>query len=165
MASTSDTSDKLFLLDQKEDFHHYLLALLEKGARDVAIFSRKLNPLFFDHDDINDTLSKISRASRNASIRIAIQDPQAIVDANHKLLKLCHRLSSKIKIQKIIIEPQDPYEFVIVDDDKLWLQHSEKQYTGFANFDARPEVKRFLITFNDLWKNSEEDVRLRNLVL
>lgn len=165
MSSTSNTSDQLFLLDNREDLLEHLIKVLSQGRRDIAIFSRSLNSALFNQDEVISSLSSIARLSRQANIRIVIENPQAIIDAKHKLLPLCHRLTSKIKIQRITIEPQDDYEFVIVDTDKLWLQHAEGKYSGFANYAARPEVKRFLTVFNDLWKHSEEDSRLRNLLI
>lgn len=165
MSSISPTSDQLFLLDNKDDLKNHLIKLLEQGKHDVAIFSRSLNPFLFNHQAIRDVLSEIARSTSVASIRILVEHPQNIVESRHTLLTLSHRLNSKIKIQKIIIEPQEPYEFVVIDNDKVWLQHSEDSNTGFANYDARPEAKRFLTLFNDYWKNSEEDVRLRKLLL
>jgi hypothetical protein len=146
MSSISTTSDQLFLLDNKEDLQEHLIKLLEKGKHDVAIFSRSLNPSV-------------------SSVRIIIERPQTVVESRHTLLTLSHRLSSKIKIQKLLIEPQNPYEFVIVDNDKLWLQDQEESNTGFTNYAARPEAKRFLSLFNDYWRYSEEDIGLRSLAL
>ncbi len=165
MSVTSNTSDQLFLLDNREDLTEHVETMLSKADRSVYIFSRKLNPLFFNHSHIADKLSALARKSHRSDIKILIESPQYIVEENHRILHLSHRLMSKIKLQKIVVEPQDDYEFMIVDNDKLWLQHKEESYTGFANYDARPEVKRFNIVFNDLWKNSEEDVRLRRLSL
>jgi len=165
MSSISPTSDQLFLLDNQEDLQEHLIKILEKGKRDIAIFSRSLNPSLFNNQSVRDTLSKVARSSSVSSVRILINHPQIIVESGHTLLTLSHRLSSKIKMQKLLIEPQDPYEFVIIDNDKVWLQHSEDSNTGFANYNARPEAKRFLNLFNDYWKNSEEDVRLRRLTL
>lgn len=165
MSSVSSTSDTLFLLDNKTDLQDHLVNMLQQGRKDVAIFSHSLDPTLFNDEALNSAISTIARSSPSSCIRIAIEEPQALVDANHKLLTLSQRLVSKIKIQKITVEPQDPYQFMIVDQDKLWLQHSKDSFTGFANYDARPEVKRFISIFNDLWKNSESDARLRKLLI
>ncbi|MFT6389566.1 MAG: hypothetical protein ACJAUP_002959 [Cellvibrionaceae bacterium] len=165
MSSISTTSDQLFLLDNKEDLQEHLIKLLEKGKHDVAIFSRSLNPALFNHQAVRDALSTIARRASVSSVRIIIERPQTVVESRHTLLTLSHRLSSKIKIQKLLIEPQNPYEFVIVDNDKLWLQDQEESNTGFTNYAARPEAKRFLSLFNDYWRYSEEDIGLRSLAL
>jgi hypothetical protein len=165
MSSQSSTSKDLFLLDKPEELAEHLIKALDKANYRIYIFSRRLNPLFFNHERVLDTISTTARHSRRADIRILVERPQTIVDVNHKLLKLSQRLPSKIAIQKITTEPPDDYEFVIIDNDKIWLQHKEDIYTGFTNYDARPEVKRFEVVFNDLWKNSQEDARLRRLSL
>ncbi len=165
MSSISQTSDKLYLLDTQEDMTEHLIKALKQASNRIYIFSRRLNPLFFNHEEIVEALSSTARRSHRSDIKILVERPQIVVEVNHKVLKLAQRLPSKIGIQKITAEPQDDYEFVIIDDNKIWLQHKEDTYTGFANYDARPEVKRFEVVFNDLWKNSQEDARLRRLSL
>lgn len=165
MATQSNASDQLFLLDTREDLQEHLLNMLKKGRKDIAIFSHKLDPVLFNNDSISAAISGVARSSHASKVRIAIEQPQVLVESSHQILSLAQRLVSKISIQKVTIEPQDSYQFVIVDRDKLWLQHSEEHFTGFANYDARPEVKRFLAIFNELWKYSEEDSRLRVLSL
>lgn len=165
MSSISSTSDDLYLLDNQGDIAEHLIQALNKAHHRIYIFSRHLNPIFFNNERVLDALSTTARRSHRSDIRILVERPQAVVEVHHKLLKLSQRLPSKIAIQKITVEPQDDYEFVIIDNDIVWLQHQEDIYTGFTNYDARPEVKRFEVVFNDLWKNSIEDVRLRRLSL
>jgi hypothetical protein len=165
MPKKSSTSEELFILETLEDLQHYLLKIVQQTRRDCLIFSRKLNPKLFNHENIHDAFSKLARSSNLAQIKILVADPTALVECNHQLLQLSQRLPSKIRIQKIQFEPEKDYEFIIADKDKLWLQHSEDTYTGFANFDAKPEVKRFTTEFNDLWKNSDESPYLRQLNL
>jgi phosphatidylserine/phosphatidylglycerophosphate/cardiolipin synthase-like enzyme len=165
MSSQSPTSDDLYLLDKQEDLAEHLIKALNKANYRIYIFSRCLNPIFFNNDSVLEALSITARRSRRSDIRILVEHPQAVVEVNHKILNLSQRLPSKIAIQRITTEPQDDYEFVIIDNDKIWLQHKQDTYTGFTNYAARPEVKRFEVVFNDLWKNSLEDPRLRRLSL
>lgn len=165
MATQSKTSDQLFLLDTREDLQEHLLKILDEGRKDIALFSYSLDTALFNNDAVCSAISKIARSSHVSTVRIAIEEPQALVEANHKVLALAQRLVSKISVRKITIKPQDNYQFVIVDKDKLWLQHGQEHFTGLANYDARPEAKRFLNLFNDFWKYSQEDPRLRALTL
>ena len=139
--------------------------MLSGNCQNVCLFSRKLDPKVFNHSDISEALSAIARKSRLPTIQILIDDPKALIDNNHKLLNLYRRLPSKISIQRITIEPETDYEFMIVDQDKLWLQHNEGIYTGFANYNAKLEAKKFKELFHELWKNSQSDTRLRQLYL
>jgi hypothetical protein len=165
MSTLSPTSDQLHILENLDDLREHLIAILGKGKLEVSIFSRQLNPRLFNHEEIANTLSRIARSHPLSQVKILIEQPQAIIDANHQLMYLHRRLPSKTSMQKLMIKPQDDYAFVIVDKDKLWLQHKEDDYTGFANYQAAPEVKRFSTLFNDLWKNSEVDNGLRQLTL
>jgi len=58
---------------------------------------------------------------------------------------------------------------MIVDDNKLWLQHNENETTGansgFVNFSARVEVKKCMDKFRQWWRYSESDIRLKQLNL
>ncbi|MEO0443396.1 MAG: hypothetical protein AAFZ92_06595 [Pseudomonadota bacterium] len=165
MARQSETSEQLWLLDKQSDLKEHLHNIVLSGQQKVFIFSRELNGLLFNHQQLSQSISRIARASRFSEVKIVIEKPHALVESNHHLLKLAQRLPSKIAIKKLLIDPQDDYAFVIVDDDKLWLQHREDSNTGFANYDAKPEVKRFKTVFDGLWRNSQEDSQLRKLAL
>ena len=161
----SSTQQSLFILDSAEEMQRHIQQLLEQGKHKVAIFSRTLNPLLFNHIAIVDAVSAIARSSPNAEVSILVQQPQVVAETNHLLLDLYRRLPSKIQCRKVIIEPQDDSEFMLVDDDKLWLQHKVGIYTGFANYDDRPQVKQYREKLSTLWLHSEEDARLRSIIL
>lgn len=169
MARQSESSDNLSLLDTLEDHQSYIVKLLRQGRHTVFIYSADLNALLFEQAEVIENLSRIARNGATSDIRIIIEDPQMLVDSNTKLLNLARRLPSKIKIQKLTIDPPDNTAFMLVDDDKIWLLHDHQiiagENTGFANFDAKPEVKNTRGIFKDLWRYSEEDVRLRQLSL
>ena len=124
-----------------------------------------LNPIIFNHIDFIDALSRLARRSRLPEIRIIICDARALIDNNHRILPLSHRLTSKIKLRKLTIDPIDEKEFILIDYDKLWLQHKPEEMLGFANYAAAAEVKNLQVVFEDLWKNSVEDPSLRQLLL
>lgn len=165
MSPVSPTSDQLFLLQDSEEMREHLLQILQQGRQRLLLFNPDLDNSLFNHDEISDCISKLARQSQLSEIKIVVMHPQSLVDSNHKLLQLSRRLPSKIAIQKLTIDPPEVHSFMIVDQDKLWLQHQATIYEGFANYAARPEVKHFATLFNELWKYSEEDPRLRQLVI
>ncbi len=165
MSPQSTTDKNLYLLEDPESLQEHLVNMARKARKDIAIFSHSLEPMLFNNEALTSAISTTARRSRNSSIRIIIEEPKVLVDTNHRILTLSQRLVSAISIKKLMIEPQDGYQFMIVDNDKLWLQHNLENFSGFANYAARPEAKRFMTIFNDLWKNSEENARLRQLIL
>ena len=169
MAKQSETDSNLYLLDSLEDYQSKILDLLEQGKYTVKIFSRELNHLLFDSTQVVEAVSAIARRSPASDVRLLITQPQSLVDQNHKLLTLARRLPSKIKIQKLTIDTTDNKAFMIVDDNKVWLQHDEEviagENTGFVNINAKAEAKQLSQEFSELWRYSEDDVRLRKLTI
>ena len=169
MPRPASSSEHLYLLDTLDDHQTAILKLLSEGQNNVFIFSRDLNSLLFNHAEVVDEISRIARRTPSSDVRLLIQNPQVVVEADHKLLRLAQRLSSRITIQKLTIDPPNNQSFMVIDDDKLWLQHDENiitgENTGFMNTKARAEAKSFTQTFKDLWRYSESDVRLRRLSL
>lgn len=165
MSSISSVSDQLHLLDNNEDLRLHASQLISAGQRDMRLFSRKLNPAFFNRTTFVDTLSLVVRQSRLFCAKIIICEPKIIVEDNHKLLKLSHRLTSKIHIRRLTIEPEQEAEFMIVDRDKLWLQHKEYEHTGFADYDTPARAKQMTTLFEEYWKQSVADPALQQMVL
>lgn len=158
-------SESLFILEDAEGMQQHLVNLIQQGRSTICIFSSNLDPFLLNTESARLAFSTLVRNHRRAEVRFLVEDPQAIVDANHQLMHLYRRLPSKIFMRKLIIDPPESYQFMTVDDDKIWLQHKASEYIGFANYDARPEVKRFSSLFKDMWKHSEESPQLRRLTI
>jgi|GEM_PF-3702346 len=169
MATQSTLSDHLFLLDTLEDHQDHIVQLLNKGQYSVLLMSEELNPHLFEQTEVIESLSRIARNGAVTDVRLIIKNPQAMVDNNPKLLNLARRLPSKISIQTLTIDPPDNKAFMLVDENSMWLQHDHQiisgENTGFANSDARAEVKQYKERFKELWRYSQSDVRLRTLSL
>lgn len=103
MSTISETDDQLHLLDNLEDMKIRLHKIVSSGIREALLFSRKLDPSLFNNTEIAQAFSELARYSPHSSIKILVEEPQSLVDANHQLLKLSRRLPSKIKIQKLNI--------------------------------------------------------------
>jgi len=169
MVTQSTLSDHLFLLDTLEDHQDFIVKLLSQGRHQVLLMSAELNPLLFEQTEVIESFSRIARNGAVADIRLIINKPQSLVDNNPKLLNLARRLPSKITIQTLKIDPPDNKAFMLVDENSMWLQHDHHiisgENTGFANSDARAEVKQYKERFKQLWRYSQSDVRLRALSL
>jgi len=165
MSYISSSSEQLHILDCAADLQQHAIDMVDNGLKHVGIFSQQLNPVIFDNNQFVDALSKLARHSRASEIRIIVSDARSLIDNNHKVLALSHRLTSKISIRKLMIDPPDDKEFMLVDYDKLWLQHKPEEMLGFANYAAAAEVKSLQDKFEDLWKNSVDDSTLRQLLI
>ncbi|MGQ9424558.1 DUF7931 domain-containing protein [Gilvimarinus sp. F26214L] len=163
----SDTDEQLFLLEDVEAFAHHALRVATRARREMVLLSGTLDPILFDHAGFADAISALARSDRNARVRILVKQVHPLIERGHRLLELSRRLSSKVEIRKLTIEPENDAEsYLIGDRDKLLYQHEPREYQGFANYNAGPEVRPILEVFDQLWaRHSEQSPALRRLVI
>jgi hypothetical protein len=160
----SPTSPDLFLLDCSEDFHSFALRLLARSRRNISILSKDLDPAIFNTEELVDTLSQIARNNRYAQVQILVKDTQQLLENGHKLVKLAQRLSSKIIIRKLTVEPDDKkMGFILCDTHGLLYKNDDTAYKGFANYSAAAEVKHFREIFDYIWQYGETEPELQQL--
>lgn len=164
MVEVSSVSDKLFLLDSPQEFQDYALKLVKQSRRSIAILSQDLDTLVYGNDAFVQAISEFVRSSRNAQVQILVKNTKPLVESGHKLARLHQRLSSKISLRKLTIEPPNTeMAFMLCDTDALLYKNDEAIYRGFANFDAAVEVKRLRETFDYIWQYGEAEPELQLL--
>lgn len=163
----SDTDENLFLLDDAEAFAKHACQIAEQSSRKLAILSNFLDPIIFDQQDFSALVSRLARSDRNARVRILVKDIQPLTERGHALLSLARRLSSKVEIRKLLIEPQnDAQAYLISDRQRVLYKHDDGEYQGFANYRAGPEANKLLTDFDNFWeRHSELSPDLRSLRL
>jgi hypothetical protein len=166
MAQQSPTSSDLWLLDGVEDFRTHALALAAKAHRRIEILCQDLDAPVYGQNEFIETLSNFMRSSRNAQIQVLIRDTKLAKELGHPLIRLSQRLSSKIQLRKLILEPENnEREFMCCDTDGLLYKNDFSVYQGFANYAALREVKQMREEFNYLWEYGETDPDLQLLQL
>ena len=164
MSHPSSVSADLRLLTSSEDFHSFALQLLAKTRRHLTVLSNQLDPAVFNSPEFIEALSQFARSSRQVRIQILIKNSKPLAEKGHALVTLAQRLSSKIEIRTLTIEPDNKrMEFMLCDNDGLLYKNDDSVYQGFANFKAGAEVKRFRNTFEYLWQYGEPDPNLQQL--
>ncbi len=166
MAEQSGVSADLWLLSGIEDFRHYTLKLVQQNRRTLAILTRDLDELIFGSDEFTEALSAFSRSSRHTQIQILIKDTKPAIESNHQLIRLAQRLSSKIQVRKMTVEPNNKeMAFVLGDTDKLLYKNDESVYRGFYNSSAARELKPLREEFNYLWQYAEPEPEFQLLLI
>ncbi len=166
MAEQSEASADLWLLSGIEDFRHYTLKLVQQNRRTLAILTRDLDELIFGSDEFTEALSAFSRSSRHTQIQILIKDTKPAIESNHQLIRLAQRLSSKIQVRKMTVEPNNKeMAFVLGDTDKLLYKNDESVYRGFYNSSAARELKPLREEFNYLWQYAEPEPEFQLLLI
>jgi hypothetical protein len=162
----SESAEQLFLLDDAEAFALHARQIVERSRRELAVLSQHLDPLVYE-SALADRISALARDDRNARVRILVKEIEPIIERGHPLLTLARRLSSKVEIRKLLIEPENEAEaYLIGDRERVLYKHADREYTGFANYLAGPEAAKLLDNFNYLWeRHSELSPALRSLVI
>lgn len=164
MSEVSSVSADLFLLDSLHDFQEQSLQLLAQSRRSIAILSRNLDAPIYATDEFVQAISSFVRSSRNAQVQILVKDTKPLVESGHNLAKLHQRLSSKILLRKLTVEPQNTdMGFMLCDTSALLYKNDDANYKGFANFNAAVEVKHLRETFDYIWQYGEPEPELQML--
>lgn len=164
MSTPSQHSKTLFLLEGPADFQEHAQLLLDHTRRQLAILSRTLDASIYDTEVFVSTVSNLARSSRYAQIQILVKDTEPLIDRGHKLARLAQRLSSKITVRKLTLEPENgEMGFMLCDKAGLLYKNDEREYRGFADSQAAAEVKRLREIFDYLWQYAEPEPRLQLL--
>lgn len=164
MSTRSAHSETLFLLDGPADFQKHSQLLLDQTRRQLAILSRTLDAPIYDNNVFVSAISNLARSSRYTQIQILVKDTGPMIERGHKLARLAQRLSSKISLRKLIVEPDNgEMGFMLCDKTGLMYKNDEREYRGFADTQAAAEVKRLREIFDYLWQYAEPEPRLQLL--
>jgi hypothetical protein len=166
MSEISSVSNELFLLSSLHDFQEQSLKLLAQARRSIAILSCDLDAAVYGTNEFVQAISNFARSSRNAQVQILVKDTKPLVESGHKLAKLHQRLSSKILLRKLTVEPQNSeMGFLLCDTNTLLYKNDDANYKGFANFNAAVEVKHLRETFDYIWQYGEPEPELQTLYI
>ncbi len=164
----NQTSSSLYLLEGQRELQEHSLAVARTGRRELFLYSRQLNPGLYHRTEFVQALSDFARSSRISRARILVADANSLVEQHHLLLPLIQRLPSKLEIQVLSQESLDEQlqaGFLIADRDGPFYQHDEAGASGFANYQAGPEIKPLRETFQRHWHQSSRHPYLRRLSL
>ncbi len=166
MAEQSSVSTDLWLLDSLEDFRHYSLELVQQNRRTLAILTRNLDTMIYGTTEFVEALSVFSRSSRHAQIQILVKDTKPAIDSGHPLIRLAQKLSAKILVRKMTVEPNNKdMAFILGDTDKLLYKNDDAAYRGFFNSNAARELKPLREEFNYLWQYAEPEPEFQLLYI
>lgn len=158
MAEQSSSTESLWLLDGVTDFRIYCEQLITQSRRSIAILTHNLDALVYGTPECVQYLSDFARSSRNAHIQILVRDTKPAIETGHPLARLAQRLSSKILVRKMTIEPNNKeMGFMLGDTDKLLYKNDDAFHRGFFNSAAASEIKNLREEFNYLWQYAETE--------
>ncbi len=153
-------------LDGVDDFRNQAEILAQRAQRQVRIFSPRLDPNIFDSDELRNHLFNFASQHPYAEIHILVQNPQLLVQNGHRLLKLYHRLPSRVQIRTLKPDCNTSHiEFMLTDKAGILYKQSLNRYTGYTVYWSPLDATELADEFDILWNASEPDPELRNLPL
>lgn len=156
MAEQSSVSADLWLLDGATDFRVHSEQLVAQSRRSIAILTRDLDALVYATPEFVQHISDFVRSTRNAQVQILIKNTKPAIESGHTLVRLAQRLSSKILVRKMTVEPNNKdMGFMLGDTDKLLYKNDDAVHRGFFNSAAASEIKSLREEFNYLWQYGE----------
>jgi hypothetical protein len=165
MSSATNTGDSL-LLNDLVDFQQQALMLVGATRRNLAILSRTLDAPLYDSEEFAAAISALARSSRYAQVQILVKDTAPIIERGHRLARLAQRLSTKVSLRKLTLEPANTdMAFMLCDNSGLLYKNDDLVYRGLADKKAHAEVKRLREIFDYLWQHAEAEPRLQQLHL
>ena len=160
-----DTND-LFHLHNADEHLIHAAAMLRQAKRDLAIFSRDLDPPVFDQALFIEAFKALALRSRFSRIRILLQENTLVLQQGHRLVELAQRLPSVIEIRQPNEDFIDhPENFLLIDDCGYLHRKSAENHGGIACYHNRHRVNRLLALFDDAWESGVPDRELARLYL
>jgi hypothetical protein len=136
----------------------------KSAGRDLALFSRDLEPLVYDTEEFVAVVQALAIRSRFTRVRIVTVDPGPSVRSGHRLIALAQRFSSYIEIRRASADHSTISEtFMIADEAGILYRPVASQYEGFADTEAALDARLHLRTFNGIWDQAEPDAEFRRL--
>ena len=162
----NDNATSEITLSSASEHHEQTLKLIESANREICIHSHDLTNRIYNHPDLASALSKFVTAnSAKRSIKIIVNDVNAIISSDHKILDVCRRLSSNVSIRKISKEHENHTEsFLLVDGSSYIFRSDYTLLEGVLSHNPK-QAKVLLNLFNEFWSHSEPDSSLNRLYI
>lgn len=158
---------RLIAVESREQAVACVLELLALAKREIAIYSRDLDPAVFDNEAVLEALKRVGTAGRGALVRVIVQNPAAPVADNHRLIGLAHRLPSVFQFRTPQVEEdlQYPSAFLITDRRGYYFRVLGSRFEGEAHTYAPGRQAQLREFFNQVWERSLPPPQLRELHL
>ncbi len=146
-------ADKIIRLTSPRTLSQHIAQIAQCSLRYLDIMSHHLNREIFSEERLTQTLLDFAQTSRNAQIRILLQNSKSLWNGHHTLLNLSHRLPSKIEIRVLTEAPPKPEAgYISADLRRLVYMNNEEAYEGFVNYMAPQEAQNYVKEFETYWQ-------------
>lgn len=139
------------------------LTVLRRGRREIALYTRDLDPALLGNGDAIEALRSFATGARGAHVRILAHDLRRAVREGHGLIALAQRLSSHFSIRVIEEEPDVQYAaaFAINDQGGYVFRPNATRSEASACLRDPARQRQLLGYFNEVWERARPATELR----
>ncbi|MDH3637890.1 MAG: hypothetical protein OES09_05440 [Gammaproteobacteria bacterium] len=132
-----------------------ITALISQAHRHVAVAAPRLDHPIFMSEEVYAGLSHLSAAHPRNTVRLLIEDVDFFLSKNPRLITLCRRFSTYVKVHRIP-EHQLPFTemLLVVDDAGFAHQPAIDKPILNASFSDRARCRQLLHRYNEMWEHS-----------
>ena len=159
-------SASIFRLTTHIDFRDAALALAKQATQSIHIFSHDLEAMTYDQAPFLEALTRVAHFHRTTTVQILLRDPSPAVKQGHRLIEVCQRFSSDIKIRCLTEDYENHREtFLIADRTGVLYRDDYDRNLGMVCFKEVHLAEKLLRLFDDAWERSRPASELRRLHL
>jgi len=151
-------------LESSADHCAAAVVLATQATRSVHIFSQQLDRRVYDQKPFIDALTQLALRSPQCKVLILVRDTNDMIHNGHRLIEAMRRLPSRMQLRKVHEDfLNTTEEFIVADETGLLLRRIATRYEGSVSFNARKEARERVKFFNEVWRPSEPDPKLKHL--
>jgi len=153
-------------LESSADHAAAALALATQATRSLHIFSHQLDRRVYDQKPFLEALTQLVLRSPQCRVLILVRDTQDMLHNDHRLIATMRRVSDRMQLRKVHEDDLNTSEeFIVADETGLLLRRIATRYEGSVNFNARQAARERVNFFNEVWRLSEPDPKLKHLAI
>lgn len=159
-------SDENLILESVEDLNHMVLALFQLARRQVLLRAPRLEWPVFASQELSDEIGRIVKSELSNQVLVLIEDEEHFFHTNSRVLALCRRFSSYVKLRLVPEEYREPAELFLTVDNLAFMHQARADVNyAVANLNAPGRVRTLSRRFNEIWERSEPPAELFTLGL
>ncbi len=141
------------------------IQIIGRARRELAIYTRDLDPAILDSRAASDTLRAFATGTRNTMARVLVHDLRRAVREGHALISLAQRLSSHFAIRVVEEEPDVQYAGAFVANDRggYLFRPIATRFEASASLLDPARSRQLLAYFDEVWERARPASELRPL--
>lgn len=156
------------IIETAEEGREIVIAMAGQAKHTINIFTQDMDAPLYNNDAFEKHIFDFASNSKNAEIRILVQDSSKAIRNSHRLIRLAHKLTSFISIRNPCEEfKSEKFAFMTVDNVGMYYRTKGDRYNfhASANFMLPPRTVEINSLFTEIWHQSEPDPHTKRFLI